>query len=542
MQLSPSAHLDTFCRDNLPPEDAWPDLVFDLPELQFPDRLNCAVELLDTVIAEHGGDRPCLLSPSGERWTYEDLRRRSNQIANLLVERFGIVPGNRVLLRGPNNPWLVACWFGVLRAGAVAVTTVPVLRTRELVAIGEIARLNLAISDHRFLDDLVAANIPDLPAVAYGGEGEDDLTRLVDQMPTEFEPVQTAADDVALLAFTSGTTGRPKGTLHFHRDVIAVCDTFSKYQLKPEPDDVFTGTPPLAFTFGLGGILLFPMRVGASTLLIERATPAELAELIAEHNVTVCFTAPTAYRAMLGSGGAEKLRSLRRAVSAGEHLPEQTWRAFHEATGVKIIDGIGSTEMLHIFIGAADHDIRPGSTGKAVPGYTAAIVDEDGQPVPDGEMGRLAVKGPTGCRYLADPRQSVYVQNGWNITGDTFVRDAEGYFWYRARSDDMIIASGYNIAGPEVEEALLAHPDVNECGVVAMPDEQRGNIVAAFVVLKGGATGDDVKVKELQDFVKQQIAPYKYPRFISFVDQLPRTNTGKLQRFRLREIAEEARP
>jgi 2-aminobenzoate-CoA ligase len=542
MQLSPSAHLDTFCRDNLPPEDAWPDLVFDLPELQFPDRLNCAVELLDTVIAEHGGDRPCLLSPSGERWTYEDLRRRSNQIANLLVERFGIVPGNRVLLRGPNNPWLVACWFGVLRAGAVAVTTVPVLRTRELVAIGEIARLNLAISDHRFLDDLVAANIPDLPAVAYGGQGEDDLTRLVDQMPTEFEPVQTAADDVALLAFTSGTTGRPKGTLHFHRDVIAVCDTFSKYQLKPEPDDVFTGTPPLAFTFGLGGILLFPMRVGASTLLIERATPAELAELIAEHNVTVCFTAPTAYRAMLGSGGAEKLRSLRRAVSAGEHLPKQTWRAFHEATGVKIIDGIGSTEMLHIFIGAADDDIRPGSTGKAVPGYTAAIVDEDGQPVPDGEMGRLAVKGPTGCRYLADPRQSVYVQNGWNITGDTFVRDAEGYFWYRARSDDMIIASGYNIAGPEVEEALLAHPDVNECGVVAMPDEQRGNIVAAFVVLKGGATGDDVKVKELQDFVKQQIAPYKYPRFISFVDQLPRTNTGKLQRFRLREIAEEARP
>ncbi|HEX5511729.1 MAG TPA: AMP-binding protein [Actinomycetales bacterium] len=541
MQLSPSAHVDTFCRDNLPPEEGWPELLFDLPELQFPDRLNCAVELLDAVIAQHGGDRPCLLSPSGERWTYEDLRQRSNQIANLLVERFGIVPGNRVLLRGPNNPWLVAAWFGVLRAGAVAVATVPVLRPRELVAIGEIARLNLAISDHRFVDDLVAANIPDLPVVAYGGEDEGDLTRLAEQMPTEFEPVQTAADDVALLAFTSGTTGRPKGTLHFHRDVIAVCDTFSKYQLKPEPDDVFTGTPPLAFTFGLGGILLFPLRVGASTLLVERATPPELAKLIAEHDVTVCFTAPTAYRAMLGSGGAEKLRSLRRAVSAGEHLPEQTWRAFHEATGVKIIDGIGSTEMLHIFVGAADDDIRPGSTGKAVPGYQAAVVDDDGQPLPDGEMGRLAVKGPTGCRYLADPRQSVYVQNGWNITGDTFVRDSDGYFWYQARSDDMIIASGYNIAGPEVEEALLAHPDVNECGVVAMPDEQRGNIVAAFVVLKPGVAGDDVKVKELQDFVKQQIAPYKYPRFISFVDELPRTNTGKLQRFRLREIAGETR-
>ncbi len=537
MQLSPSAHVDTFCRDNLPPEDAWPELVFELPELQVPDRLNCAVELLDSVIAQHGGDRPCLLSPGGERWTYEDLRQRSNQVANLLVERFGIVPGNRVLLRGPNNPWLVACWFGVLRAGAVAVATVPVLRPRELVAIGEIARLNLAISDHRFVDDLVAANIEDLSVVVYGGDGEDDLTRLVNQMPTEFEPVQTAADDVALLAFTSGTTGRPKGTLHFHRDVIAVCDTFSKYQLNPEPDDVFTGTPPLAFTFGLGGVLLFPLRVGASTLLVERAAPADLATLIAEHNVTVCFTAPTAYRAMLGSGGGEKLTSLRRAVSAGEHLPEQTWRAFYEATGVKIIDGIGSTEMLHIFIGAADDDIRPGSTGKAVPGYTAAILDDDGQPVPDGELGRLAVKGPTGCRYLADPRQSVYVQGGWNITGDTFVRDADGYFWYQARSDDMIIASGYNIAGPEVEEALLAHPDVNECGVVAMPDEERGNIVAAFVVLKPGVTGDDVKVKELQDFVKQQIAPYKYPRFISFVDQLPRTNTGKLQRFRLREIA-----
>jgi 2-aminobenzoate-CoA ligase len=417
---------------------------------------------------------------------------------------------------------------------------VPLLRARELTAIGEIARLDLALSDHRFTADLIAANIPDLPVIAFGGDSDEDLSRLVDGASEDFQPVDTAADDIALLAFTSGTTGRPKGTLHFHRDVLANADTFSKHLLKPQADDVFTGTPPLAFTFGLGGLVVFPLRVGASTLLLERATPGELAQHITDHGVTVCFTAPTAYRAMIGNGGAEKLRSLRRAVSAGEHLPQSTWEAFYKATGVKLIDGIGSTEMLHIFIGAADDDIRPGSTGKPVPGFVAAILDEDGQPLPDGEIGRLAVKGPTGCRYLADPCQSVYVQHGWNITGDTFMRDSDGYYWYQARSDDMIISSGYNIAGPEVEEALLAHPDVTECGVVAMPDEARGSLVAAFVVLAKGVNGDDVKVKELQDFVKQQIAPYKYPRHIEFVDELPRTNTGKLQRFRLREIAEQA--
>ena len=371
----------------------------------------------------------------------------------------------------------------------------------------------------------------------YGGEAAGDLLRIAETKPTGFAPVDTAADDVALLALTSGTTGVPKATMHFHRDVLAIADAFSANVLKPTADDVFVGTPPLAFTFGLGGLVIFPLRVGASTLLVERASPTELADHIAAHHVSVCFTSPTAYRAMLAAGRAADLAGLRRCVSAGEHLPAAVWHEFHEATGIKIIDGIGSTEMLHIFISASDDDIRPGSTGRAVPGYLATTLDADGHEAPVGVPGRLAVKGPTGCRYLNDVRQADYVQHGWNVTGDTFVRDADGYFFFQARSDDMIISSGYNIAGPEVEEALLTHPDVTECGVIGTPDEARGSLVTAYVVLRGGTVRDESKVKELQDFVKATIAPYKYPRSVIFVDELPRTSTGKLQRYRLRAEA-----
>jgi 2-aminobenzoate-CoA ligase len=536
MQLSPSAHTDTFCRDHLPAADDWPDLRFDLPELAYPDRLNCAAELLETTISAHGADRPCLLS-AGESWSYGDLLRVSSQIAQVLTEDLGLVPGNRVLLRGPNNPWLVACWFGVLRAGGVAVATMSLLRAGELATICEIGQVTLALCDSRFTAALAEAAVPGMRTVAYGGGGPDDLTQLADRKAAWTAAVPTAADDVAMIAFTSGTTGRPKATMHFHRDVLATADTYSAHVLKPRPDDVFTGTPPLAFTFGLGGAVIFPLRAGASVLLLEKATPAELAAQIAARGVTVCFTAPTAYRAMIASGQAPLLRGLRRPVSAGEHLSAATWQAFYDATGVKIIDGIGSTELLHIFISSADEEIRPGATGRAVPGYLAEVLGEDGKPVPDGETGRLAVKGPTGCRYLADDRQRAYVRDGWNITGDTYRRDADGYFWYQARSDDIIISSGYNIAGPEVEEALLGHPEVTECGVVGVPDEARGQIVKAYVVLAGGAPGDDAKARELQDFVKERIAPYKYPRAIEFLPALPRTNTGKLQRYRLRDLA-----
>jgi 2-aminobenzoate-CoA ligase len=536
MQLSPSAHTDTFCRDHLPAADDWPDLRFDLPELAYPDRLNCAAELLETTISAHGADRPCLLSAS-ESWSYGDLLRVSSQIAQVLTEDLGLVPGNRVLLRGPNNPWLVACWFGVLRAGGVAVATMSLLRAGELATICEIGQVTLALCDSRFTAALAEAAVPGMRTVAYGGSEPDDLTQLASRKAAWAAAVPTAADDVAMIAFTSGTTGRPKATMHFHRDVLATADTYSAHVLKPRPDDVFTGTPPLAFTFGLGGAVIFPLRAGASVLLLEKATPAELAEQIAARGVTVCFTAPTAYRAMIASGQAPLLRGLRRPVSAGEHLSAATWQAFYDATGVKIIDGIGSTELLHIFISSADEEIRPGATGRAVPGYLAEVLGEDGKPVPDGETGRLAVKGPTGCRYLADDRQRAYVRDGWNITGDTYRRDADGYFWYQARSDDIIISSGYNIAGPEVEEALLGHPEVTECGVVGVPDEARGQIVKAYVVLAGGAPGDDAKARELQDFVKERIAPYKYPRAIEFLPALPRTNTGKLQRYRLRDLA-----
>jgi 2-aminobenzoate-CoA ligase len=539
MELAQSAYSDTFCRDSLPPQDSWPEMITLLPELAYPERLNCAVELLDTTIARYGADRPCLLSPAAADrpasvWTYADLLARADRIAATLTDDLGLVPGNRVLLRGPNNPHLVACWFAVLRAGGVVVATMPLLRAGELKTVCEIAKVDLALVDHRFLADMAAADVPGLRIVPYGGDAAGDLLRIAETKPTGFAPVDTAADDVALLALTSGTTGVPKATMHFHRDVLAIADAFSANVLKPTADDVFVGTPPLAFTFGLGGLVIFPLRVGASTLLVERASPTELADHIAAHHVSVCFTSPTAYRAMLAAGRAADLAGLRRCVSAGEHLPAAVWHEFHEATGIKIIDGIGSTEMLHIFISASDDDIRPGSTGRAVPGYLATTLDAEGHEAPVGVPGRLAVKGPTGCRYLNDVRQADYVQHGWNVTGDTFVRDADGYFFYQARSDDMIISSGYNIAGPEVEEALLAHPDVTECGVIGTPDEARGSLVTAYVVLRGGSVRDESKVKELQDFVKATIAPYKYPRSVIFVDELPRTSTGKLQRYRLR--------
>ena len=521
MELLPSAHVDPFCRDHLPPADQWPELTFDLPGLQYPDRLNCATALLDDVIARHGADRPCLHQPGVPTWSYADLLAAANRIAHVLVEDLGIVPGNRVLLRGPNNQWLSAAWFGVLKAGAVLVTTMPLLRTGELQTIHDIARLDAALVDHRFLDAVEPLGVPTL---AFG---DDAWAERVAAKPATFDDVVTSSDDVSMLAFTSGTTGRPKATMHFHRDVLSICETFSRHVLQPSADDVFTGTPPYAFTFGLGGVLLFPLHAGASTLLVEKATPVELADLMDAHGVTVCFTAPTAYKAMLAAG--KTVPSLRKAVSAGEHLPKATWEAFRDATGVEIIDGIGSTEMLHIFISAAGADIKPGSTGRAVPGYAATIVDDDGHELPPGEAGRLAVKGPTGCRYLDDPRQAAYVRNGWNLTGDTFRRDDDGYFWYQARSDDMIISSGYNIAAPEVEEALLKHPAVAECAVVGVPDEARGHLVKAFVV-----AAREVTAQELQDFVKAEIAPYKYPRAIEFVTELPKTATGKLQRFRLR--------
>jgi 2-aminobenzoate-CoA ligase len=531
-----SAHVDTFCRDNLPPPNSWPQFLFELPELQYPEQLNCAVELLDRTIDRVGRDRLCVLSPEGGTWTYGELADQVSRIAHVLVEDFGIVPGNRVLLRGPNNFWLAASWLAVLKAGAVAVTTMPLLRPTEIVTLSDIARPQLALCDSRFVADLVAAAVPHLPIVTYGDTAAaDDLISRTAGKPADFDAVPTSADDVAMLALTSGTTGRPKATMHFHRDVLAIADTFSAHVVRPVADDVFIGTPPLGFTFGLGGLLVFPLRAGASTLLVERATPDELAEIIAARGATVCFTAPTAYRALLAGGHAAKLTGLRRAVSAGEHLPESTWHAFLEATGLRLIDGIGSTEMLHVFVSAADDDIRPGATGRAVPGYQVTVLDDAGAPVGPGVAGRLAVKGPTGCRYLADARQAVYVQDGWNVTGDTYVRDEDGYFFYQARTDDMIISAGYNIAGPEVEEALLVHPGVLECCVVGVPDEQRGQVVKAFVVAAADAAPGTELAAELQAFAKQRIAPYKYPRTIEFVDALPRTSTGKVQRFKLRE-------
>jgi 2-aminobenzoate-CoA ligase len=540
--MAKSSHVDTFARDNLPARALWPEFKFDLPELRYPERVNCIHEFLDRWVAAGEGARPCLISPT-ETLTYAQLAERVNRIANVLTHDLGLVPGNRVLLRAPNSPMMVAAYFAVIKAGGVVVATMPLLRAKELSYPLAKARIAWALCDARLSDEMekAKAQSPELRRIVYwGGGGPDSLEAMMAKPGYErFAACDTAIDDVCLIAFTSGTTGEPKGTMHFHRDLLAICDSYAKHVLRAEPSDRFIGSPPLAFTFGLGGLVLFPLRIGASAVLLERTTPDDLLGAIARHRVTVCFTAPTAYRVMLGKLAEHDISSLRKCVSAGETLPKATFDAWKAATSLTILDGIGATEMLHIFIGSPEHEVRPGATGKPVPGYVACILDDDGKVAAPGTVGRLAVRGPTGCRYLADGRQKKYVQDGWNVTGDTYLMDAEGYYWYQARSDDMIISAGYNIAGPEVEAALLTHAAVAECGVVGAPDEDRGQIVKAYVVLRAGQSGDAAMTKLLQDHVKATVAPYKYPRAIEFVTELPKTQTGKLQRFELRRRAAE---
>ncbi len=534
--MNRSAHADAFTRDRLPRTELWPDFRFTLPELRYPDRLNCVSELLDHWLDKGRADKPCLRSPTTV-WTYAETAAQVNRIANVLVRDLRLVPGNRVLLRAPNTPMCVAAYLAVMKAGGVAVATMPLLRAGELSVAIERSKATLALCDARLVDALVEARVaaPTLQRIVAFGAPDAELDRLASKAETQFAACDTASDDVCLLGFTSGTTGGPKATMHFHRDVLAIADTYGRHVLQAHADDLFVGSPPLAFTFGLGGLVVFPLRVGASTLLMEKAPPDELLAAFRQHKPTVVFTAPTAYKAMLGKLQPGDTKSLRICVSAGETLPASTFDAWKAATGITMMDGIGATEMLHIFIGSPAAEARAGSTGRVVPGYEARVVDDNGRDVPHGTAGHLAVRGPTGCRYLDDPRQTKYVKDGWNYPGDTYVRDADGYFWFKARSDDMIVSSGYNIAGPEVELAILSHPSVAECGVVGLPDAERGTVVAAFVVVRPGITADPALATALQDHVKAAIAPYKYPRRVQFVDELPKTATGKLRRNVLRE-------
>jgi 2-aminobenzoate-CoA ligase len=538
--LGPSAHVDTFARDNLPPFDQWPDILLDRPAFQYPERLNAGVELTDRMVEQGFGDHVALIG-NGRRRTYKELADWSNRLAHALVENYGVKPGNRVLIRSGNNPALVAAWLAATKAGAVVVNTMPMLRAGELAKIVDKVEIALALTDSRIADELVACAKDSKflkQVVSFDGTSNHDaeLDRIALDKPVKFDAVPTGRDDVALLGFTSGTTGEPKATMHFHRDLLAIADGYAREVLGVTSDDIFVGSPPLAFTFGLGGLAIFPLRFGATATLLESATPANMVQIIETYKATICFTAPTAYRAMLAAmdQGAD-LSSLRLAVSAGETLPAAVFEEWTRKTGKPILDGIGSTEMLHIFISNRIGDAVPAATGQPVTGYEARVVDDAMSEVPRGEIGRLAVRGPTGCRYLADERQKNYVSGGWNITGDTFMQDTDGHFHFVARADDMIVSAGYNIAGPEVEAALLKHAEVAECAVIGAPDGERGQIVAAYVVLKAGVIGDGACAKRLQNHVKATIAPYKYPRAVNFVDALPKTATGKIQRFRLRQ-------
>ena len=533
--LSPSAYHDSFARDHLPPPGQWPEFHFDLPELVYPAQLNCVAELLDGALARGWGQRSAIHG-AHTCWTYAELQRQVDAICHVLRSDLGLLSGNRVLLRGANNPMMAACLLAVLKAGLIAVPTMPLLRTRELDIIAAKARIDAVLCAASLRTEVEAMAEAPARLVYFNAAGEPDaLEQRMARHSGPFSAVCTAADDVCLISFTSGTTGVPKGTMHFHRDLLAICDCFPRHTLESQADDIFIGTPPLAFTFGLGGLLLFPMRVGAAGVLLEKLTPETLLAAIAQYRATICFTAPTFYRQMAPLAGRFELASLVSSVSAGEALPLATREAWQAATGLRMIDGIGATELLHIFISAAGDAIRPGATGKPVPGYQACIIDADGRTVGPGVIGRLAVKGPTGCRYLADARQGEYVHEGWNLTGDAYEMDADGYFYYRSRTDDMIISAGYNIAGAEVEDVLLRHPAVLECAVVGRADEERGQLVEAYVVVKPGVLADAALARALQEFVKTQIAPYKYPRSVRFIARLPRTETGKLQRFKLRD-------
>ncbi|MFN4008570.1 MAG: AMP-binding protein [Pannonibacter sp.] len=540
LNLGPSAHVDTFTRDNLPPADLWPEIRLD--GFDYPDFINAGVELTDRLVEQGLGDHVALIG-NGRQRTYKELTDWTNRIAHALVEDYGVKPGNRILIRSANNPAMVACWLAATKAGAVVVNTMPMLRAGELAKIVEKAEISLALCDTRLMDELVACAKESnylKKVIGFDGTANHDaeLDRVALSKPVRFEAVKTGRDDVALLGFTSGTTGVPKATMHFHRDILIIADGYAREVLGVTPEDIFVGSPPLAFTFGLGGLAVFPLRFGAAAALLETASPPNLIEIIQKYRATVCFTAPTAYRVMLKAmeEGAD-LSSLRAAVSAGETLPAPVYEEWMAKTGKPMLDGIGATEMLHIFISNRFGDSHPACTGKPVTGYEARIVDEAGNEQKRGDVGRLAVRGPTGCRYLGDHRQTGYVQNGWNITGDAFWQDEDGYFHFAARNDDMIVSAGYNIAGPEVEAALLSHDDVLECAVIGAADEERGQIVEAHVVLAAGVEPDAATVKRLQDHVKAVIAPYKYPRRILFTDALPKTPTGKIQRFRLRETA-----
>ena len=542
--LHPSGYADSFARDHLPPPEQWPELVFDASTSAYPARLNAAAQLLDAAVARGQGDRTALIGQAST-YTYGQLWARVNQLARVIREDWCLPTGSRILLRGENSPDLALAWLAVLKAGCMCVRAhvcASLLRARELTVIVEKAQVTAALCQHALADALVQtqANCPGLAHVLYFQAPPDhpqSAEKRMDAHGTSFDHADTAQDDVALIAFTSGTTGVPKGTLHFHRDVLAICDVLSRHLLDPQPSDVFIGTPPLAFTFGLGGLLLFPMRVGAAAVLVERWNPQTLVQGIAQHQATVCFTAPTFYRQMAPLIPAGGLASLRVTVSSGEMLPADTRAAWQRATGLEMTECLGSTEMLHAFIACRPGQVRAGATGQVVPGYQACVLGDDGQPVAPGVVGRLAVKGPTGCRYLDDPRQASYVQDGWNLTGDAYRVDEDGFYWYQSRTDDMIISAGYNIAGPEVEDMLLAHPAVAECGVVGAPSAERGQIVMAFVVLRPGHVGDAAMVEQLQNWVKQGIAAYKYPRSVVFVNALPRTENAKIQRFKLREWA-----
>lgn len=535
--LGPSGHVDTFTRDHLPPLSEWPNLL--LEGFEYPEYLNAAVELTDRLVEQGMGDNTALIG-NGRRRTYKELADWTNRLAHALTEDYGVRPGNRVLIRSANNPAMVACWLAATKAGAVVVNTMPMLRAGELSKIVDKAEIGLALCDTRLMDELVAcAKDSEYLQQVIGFDGtanhDAELDRAALNKSVRYDVVATGRDDVALLGFTSGTTGEPKATAHFHRDLLIIADGYAKEVLGVTPDDVFVGSPPLAFTFGLGGLAVFPLRFGAAATLLEDASPPNMVEIIETFRATVCFTAPTAYRAMLAAmdTGAD-LSSLRAAVSAGETLPASVYESWMQKTGKPMLDGIGATELLHIFISNRFGDARPACTGTLVGGYQAKVVDDDMNEVERGTVGRLAVRGPTGCRYLADDRQRNYVIDGWNVTGDSFTQDRDGYFHFAARSDDMIVSSGYNIAGPEVEAALLSHPDVFECAVIGIEDDARGQIIQAHVVLVEGIEPSDATVTALQDHVKAAIAPYKYPRSVVFTDALPKTQTGKIQRFRLR--------
>ncbi len=531
-----------------PPRELWPRFGLDFPEArEWPAKLNIAEVLVDDNLKR--GDKPAIL--------YEDRQIKYREL-QLMINKFGnalkvldVKPYDRVMLRLPNIPEFIVSSLAVQKLGAVSVPTFTLLKAKELSYIASDCEAKVLITTPSLLEDVEKAKgeLKTIRHIVLADAKPSEVEApyiafdyLMDDFKeaTGLEPVRVDQDEVTLLLYTSGTTGPPKGCIHTHRHYLAVADCYAKNVLQAREDDVWGGPPTMAFAYGHTGLICNPLRHGATTSLVGsgRFEPASMFQLIEKHGISVFYGVPTAYRTMVAlkhERGKYDFSSLRVCVTAGEPCPPSLYYTIKEFFGCEVLEHMGCTELFNGFISTRFGQVKPGSMGLAVPGYDVRILGDDGNEVKTGEVGHLAVAGPIGIRYWKLPeKQAESVRNGWNHTGDMAYKDEEGFFWFASRSDDIIKTAAYRVSPHEVEEALIKHGAVAEAGVIGVPDLERGQIIKAFIVLKPDHKPSSRLEEELRVFVKDQIAPYKAPKEVEFVKELPKTETGKIRRAELK--------